>query len=99
MAHIPLRPLRAGGRPSLRNLTAQSQVYVHLEKRVEALKKQLFGYAKGLPGEHVWLKPLQGKDLMEYYWPSKYDLPSFHVDQYLKMQVGAAAHQRLGVCV
>lgn len=87
MVPSPLRPLAAGGRPTLRKLTAQSEVYVHLEKRAYALRQQLFGYAKGLPGENAWLKPLKGKEMMEYYWPSKYDLPSFHMEQYFEMQV------------
>ncbi|CDI79902.1 hypothetical protein, conserved [Eimeria acervulina] len=24
--------------------------------------------------------------MLNYYWPSKYDIPSFHLDQYLQMQ-------------
>ncbi|XP_026190847.1 uncharacterized protein LOC34622492 [Cyclospora cayetanensis] len=86
MAPSPLRPLAAGGPPTLKKLAAQSEVYVHLEKRVHALRKQLFGYARGMPGEAAWLKPLQGKEMKEYYWPSKYDLPSFNMEQYLQMQ-------------
>ncbi|KAL8424509.1 hypothetical protein Efla_005951 [Eimeria flavescens] len=86
MAASPLRPLAAGGRPTLKNLHAKAEVYVHLSKRAHALRQQLFGYAKGLPGEAEWLKPLKGRRMMEYYWPSKHDLPSFHMDQYFKMQ-------------
>ncbi|KAL8274363.1 hypothetical protein Esti_001685 [Eimeria stiedai] len=86
MGPPPLRSLAAGARPCLQNLHSKSEVYVHLEKRAHALRQQLFGYAKGFPGEKAWLKPLKGKELIEYYWPSKHDLPSFHMEQYLQMQ-------------
>ena len=87
MKEIPLRGLAVGGRPTLKSLSTQSEVYVHLEKRAHALRQQLFGFAKGMPGEVAWLKPLKGKEMLNYYWPSKYDIPSFHLDQYLQMQV------------
>ncbi|CDJ37315.1 hypothetical protein ETH_00032930 [Eimeria tenella] len=86
MPRLGLRPLAVGGPPRLRTLGAAAGVYVHLSSRARALQQQLFGFAKGLPGESAWLKPLKGKEMKEYYWPSKYDLPSFSVQQYFEMQ-------------
>ncbi|CDJ58546.1 hypothetical protein, conserved [Eimeria maxima] len=87
MARLPIRVLSVLNGPiSIKNISEQAGVYVHLNKRMHAIKEQLFGYAKGKTGEISWLKPLKGKELLNYYWPSKYDLPDFQMEQYLQMQ-------------
>lgn len=83
-----LRCLRSGPGPlHLRDVVPCASVYKGLGRKVNSLKLQLFGYAKGFPGESAWLKPLEGRELMNWHWPSKHKIPSFHVDQYFAMQV------------
>lgn len=58
----------------------------HHLKGIESSKQKIFGYAKNLPGEKNWIKPLVGKSLQNYYFPSKYLHLDFNLQEYLRMQ-------------
>lgn len=53
---------------------------------VAALREKLFGPAKGLAGERWFARPLDGKEMRRWYFPSKYRLQNFRVDEYYEMQ-------------
>ncbi|CRG97052.1 conserved Plasmodium protein, unknown function [Plasmodium gallinaceum] len=55
-------------------------------KGIESSKKKIFGYVENLPGEKNWLKPLIGKSMQNYYFPSKYLHLDFNLKEYLRMQ-------------
>ncbi|ETB61973.1 hypothetical protein YYC_01729 [Plasmodium yoelii 17X] len=55
-------------------------------KGIESCKKKIFGYAQGLPGEKNWIKPLVGKSMQNYYFPSKYLHMDFNMKEYLRLQ-------------
>ncbi|SOV17067.1 conserved protein, unknown function [Plasmodium sp. gorilla clade G2] len=55
-------------------------------KGIESCKKKIFGYVENMPGEKNWLKPLVGKSMQNYYFPSKYLHLDFNLKEYLRMQ-------------
>ncbi|KAI4835119.1 hypothetical protein MKS88_005803 [Plasmodium brasilianum] len=55
-------------------------------KGIESCKKKIFGYIEKLPGENNWVKPLIGKSMQNYYFPSKYLHLDFNLKEYLRMQ-------------
>ncbi|KEG03868.1 hypothetical protein YYE_00770 [Plasmodium vinckei vinckei] len=55
-------------------------------KGIESCKKKIFGYVQGLPGEKNWVKPLVGKSMQNYYFPSKYLHMDFNMKEYLRLQ-------------
>ncbi|SBS88875.1 conserved Plasmodium protein, unknown function [Plasmodium ovale] len=55
-------------------------------KGVESCRKKIFGYVQNLPGENNWVKPLIGKSMQNYYFPSKYLHLDFNLKEYLRMQ-------------
>ncbi|VWU51243.1 conserved protein, unknown function [Hepatocystis sp. ex Piliocolobus tephrosceles] len=55
-------------------------------KGIESCRKKIFGYVQNLPGEKNWVKPLMGKQMQNYYFPSKYLHLDFNLKEYLRMQ-------------
>lgn len=55
-------------------------------KGIESSQQKIFGYLKNMPGEKNWIKPLMGKNLQNYYFPSKYLHLDFNLKEYLRMQ-------------
>ncbi|GAB69243.1 hypothetical protein PCYB_146710 [Plasmodium cynomolgi strain B] len=55
-------------------------------KGIESCKKKIFGYAENMPGEKNWIKPLIGKSMQNYYFPSKYLHLDFNLKEYMRMQ-------------
>lgn len=53
---------------------------------IQQLKERLFGPHRGLPGERWFARPLDGKTLRRWYFPSKYALQNFRLDEYFEMQ-------------
>jgi hypothetical protein len=53
---------------------------------IQQLRERLFGPHRGLPGERWFARPLDGKTLRQWYFPSKYALQNFRLDEYLEMQ-------------
>ena len=53
---------------------------------VQQLKERLFGPHRGLPGERWFARPLDGKTLRQWYFPSKYAFQNFRLDEYFEMQ-------------
>lgn len=56
-------------------------------QQVLSSRRNLFGDACGMPGEDNWIKPLEGRKMMRWYWPSKFLLPEVQLSQYFQMQV------------
>lgn len=57
------------------------------QRQISSARKNLFGYACGMPGEENWVKPLEGRRMLKWYWPSKFLLPEARLSQYFQMQV------------
>ncbi|EUD64911.1 hypothetical protein C922_04755 [Plasmodium inui San Antonio 1] len=55
-------------------------------KGIESCRKKIFGYAGNMPGEKQWIKPLIGKSMQNYYFPSKYLHLDFNLKEYMRMQ-------------
>ncbi|CBZ49787.1 conserved hypothetical protein [Neospora caninum Liverpool] len=72
--------------PSLRNLKEGLSSHSVRKNAVADAKRKIFGYACGMPGEEQWVKPLQGRQMMKWYWPSKYMLQDVQMAQYFQMQ-------------
>ena len=56
------------------------------EAAITELREKLFGPAKGLTGERWFARPLDGKEMRKWYFPSKYAMQDFRVDDYFDMQ-------------
>lgn len=56
------------------------------DKEILALREKIFGTARGLTGERFFARPLVGKQFRKWYFPSKYTLQNFRVDEYFDMQ-------------
>ena len=54
--------------------------------RVREARKSLFGYETGLPGERWLARPLVSRDMLQWYFPSKYGLQEFRLSEYYEMQ-------------
>jgi hypothetical protein len=54
--------------------------------RVTAVRDMLFGPHAGLPGERWLARPLVAKDMLNWYFPSKYGLQEFRLNEYFAMQ-------------
>ena len=53
---------------------------------IQQLKERIFGPQRGLPGERWFARPLDGKTLRQWYFPSKYSFQNFRLDEYFEMQ-------------
>ena len=56
------------------------------QERIEAARRVIFGHERGLPGERWFARPLVARDMLQWYFPSKYGLMDFRVDDYFQMQ-------------
>ena len=56
------------------------------EAEIQQIKERLFGPHRGLPGERWFARPLDGKTLRQWYFPSKYAFQNFRLDEYFEMQ-------------
>jgi hypothetical protein len=54
--------------------------------RVKEARKILFGHEQGLPGERWLARPLASRDMLQWYFPSKYGLQEFRLSEYYEMQ-------------
>ncbi|KFG30611.1 hypothetical protein TGRUB_207800 [Toxoplasma gondii RUB] len=72
--------------PSLRRLQEGQTPHSMRKSAVADARKKIFGYACGMPGEEQWVRPLQGRQMMKWYWPSKYMLQDVQMAQYFQMQ-------------
>lgn len=53
---------------------------------VRKARELLFGHEKGLPGERWLARPLVGRDMLQWYMPSKFGLQDFRLDEYYTIQ-------------
>jgi hypothetical protein len=56
------------------------------QAEVEQLRERIFGPHRGLPGERWFARPLDGKTMRQWYFPSKYSFQNFRLDEYFEMQ-------------
>lgn len=56
------------------------------QARVEAARKIIFGPLTGLPGERWFARPLAARDMLHWYFPSKFGLQEFRLSEYYEMQ-------------
>jgi len=54
--------------------------------RVKEARQILFGHEQGLPGERWLARPLVSRDMLQWYFPSKYGLQEFRLSEYYQMQ-------------
>ena len=54
--------------------------------QVEKARAVLFGHERGLPGERWLARPLVARDMLQWYFPSKFGLQDFRLDEYYTMQ-------------
>uniref|UniRef100_A0A0G4I5F4 Uncharacterized protein n=1 Tax=Chromera velia CCMP2878 TaxID=1169474 RepID=A0A0G4I5F4_9ALVE len=72
------------------------------EKRrqeLEKAKQEIFGYACGMPGEKWFTRPLEGRDFQNWYYPSKYKLQDFRIEEYMEAQALRFQPPALHPCV
>eukprot|EP00928_Gymnodinium_smaydae_P045936 TRINITY_DN30580_c0_g1_i1.p1 TRINITY_DN30580_c0_g1~~TRINITY_DN30580_c0_g1_i1.p1 ORF type:complete len:348 (-),score=72.37 TRINITY_DN30580_c0_g1_i1:64-1107(-) len=56
------------------------------DERISQAQETIFGPQGSMPGDRYFRKNLEGQKLMRWYFPSKYGLPDFRVDDYFEMQ-------------
>jgi hypothetical protein len=64
----------------------QTHTRLAKEEAVNDSKRILFGEASGRPGERHVQQPLDGRQLLTHYFPSKYAFQDFQLDEYFTMQ-------------
>lgn len=56
------------------------------DEYVFRVRERVLGPQGSMPGDRFFRKPLEGKKLMNWYFPSKYALSDFRLDEYFEMQ-------------
>lgn len=56
------------------------------EDHVFRVREAVFGLTGNKPGDRNFRKKLEGKEMMRWYFPSKYNFPDFRIDEYFEMQ-------------
>jgi hypothetical protein len=56
------------------------------EQHIAGARERIFGPQGNLPGDRYLRKKLEGRQLMKWYFPSKFGLQDFRVDEYFEMQ-------------
>lgn len=56
------------------------------QAKVDAVRSLLFGPHAGLPGERWLARPLVARDMLNWYFPSKYGFQEFRLNEYFAMQ-------------
>jgi len=73
-----------------RRMRASARTAVDLralkEEQIAIARERVFGPQGSLPGDRQFRKPLEGKKLMRWYFPSKYNMQDFRTEDYYEMQ-------------
>jgi len=56
------------------------------EEHVSIARERVFGPQGNMPGDRQFKKKLEGRKLMRWYFPSKYNLQDFRTEEYFEMQ-------------
>lgn len=56
------------------------------EARIKAAKDRIFGAQENMPGDRFFQRNLEGHQLKQMYFPSRFSLQDFRVDEYFEMQ-------------
>lgn len=56
------------------------------EEHVAVARERVFGAQGSMPGDREFRKKLEGRKLMRWYFPSKYNLQDFRNNEYFEMQ-------------
>lgn len=72
--------------PLLGGLRRRPDLRALKEEHIDLARERIFGPQGDLPGDRQFRKKLEGRQLMRWYFPSKYNLQDFRVDEYFEMQ-------------
>eukprot|EP00930_Biecheleria_cincta_P082549 TRINITY_DN72262_c0_g1_i1.p1 TRINITY_DN72262_c0_g1~~TRINITY_DN72262_c0_g1_i1.p1 ORF type:complete len:465 (+),score=86.05 TRINITY_DN72262_c0_g1_i1:52-1446(+) len=56
------------------------------QEQIAVARERVFGPQDNMPGDRQFHKRLEGRKLMRWYFPSKYNLQDFRTDDYFEMQ-------------
>eukprot|EP00401_Gymnodinium_catenatum_P067784 CAMPEP_0117543462 /NCGR_PEP_ID=MMETSP0784-20121206/45074_1 /TAXON_ID=39447 /ORGANISM="" /LENGTH=369 /DNA_ID=CAMNT_0005340243 /DNA_START=19 /DNA_END=1126 /DNA_ORIENTATION=+ len=69
------------------------------DARVAEARERVFGPTDVMPGDRFFRRALEGRKLMRWYFPSKYNMQDFRVDDYFEMQAERLAPREPHRCV
>eukprot|EP00747_Dinoflagellata_sp_TGD_P182058 gnl/TRDRNA2_/TRDRNA2_36126_c0_seq1.p1 gnl/TRDRNA2_/TRDRNA2_36126_c0~~gnl/TRDRNA2_/TRDRNA2_36126_c0_seq1.p1 ORF type:complete len:372 (+),score=85.33 gnl/TRDRNA2_/TRDRNA2_36126_c0_seq1:42-1157(+) len=69
------------------------------DEHVAAARERIFGPQGSMPGDRYLRKKLEGRNLMRWYFPSKYNLQDFRIDEYFEMQAERFAPRKPHDCI
>lgn len=69
------------------------------DAHVAGAQERVFGPQQNMPGDRYFRKPLEGRKLMRWYFPSKYGFQDFRVDDYFEMQGERLAPREVHRCM
>jgi len=88
----------AGASPSVARQEPLPDMRAVRDAQVAAARERLFGPQGSMPGDRHLRKRLEGKKLMRWYFPSKYHMQDFRVDDYYEMQAERLAPRETHRC-
>merc|ERR1719456_1006631 len=97
--------IRALPRLSRRGASSSVQAWRAVDRRalkeehIAAARERVFGPQGSMPGDRYFRKPLEGHDFVNWYFPSKYNLQDFRVDEYFEMQAERFAPREPHRCI
>lgn len=65
------------------------------DAQVAGARERVFGPQKDMPGDRYFKKPLEGREIGRWYFPSKYSMQDFRVDEYFEMQAERLAPRKV----
>eukprot|EP00933_Yihiella_yeosuensis_P037091 TRINITY_DN3094_c1_g1_i1.p1 TRINITY_DN3094_c1_g1~~TRINITY_DN3094_c1_g1_i1.p1 ORF type:complete len:463 (+),score=128.77 TRINITY_DN3094_c1_g1_i1:99-1487(+) len=79
-------PRAAAGRAVGSSARWQTDLRALKEEHVAIARERIFGPQGNMPGDRQFRKKLEGRQLMRWYFPSKYNLQDFSTKDYFEMQ-------------
>jgi len=69
------------------------------DEHIAAARESIFGPQGHMPGDRYFQKRLEGRQLMRWYFPSKYNLQDFRIDEYFEMQAERFEERPRHACI
>mmetsp|Transcript_92202 Transcript_92202/g.144736 ORF Transcript_92202/g.144736 Transcript_92202/m.144736 type:complete len:376 (+) Transcript_92202:110-1237(+) len=69
------------------------------DEHVASAREKVFGIQGNMPGDRNFRKKLEGRELMRWYFPSKFSFQDFRVDEYYEMQAERFAPRTPHKCI
>jgi len=79
--------------------TATADLRAIRDEHVARARDRIFGPQGDMPGDRYFRKNLEGSELMRWYFPSKYGLQDFRIDDYFEMQAERHAPRDVHRCI